>query len=85
MRLLQPGHLFFQLLMALLLIKGLNNNCFCRILFNILAIIVPMVCHTMFNTFNTIEGISNIFSFIGILTYVLTFYLIYKLPKIKNE
>lgn len=84
-RMLQPGHLFFQLVMAHMLIKSINKKGLNQILFNVLAVILPVLCHAAFNTFNTINTIAYIFYAIGVLTYVYTFYLILKLKIDKNE
>lgn len=80
-RLLQPGHLFFQLVMASFMIKALTANDSKKMIFNVLSIIVPVLCHTLFNTLNSIEMIYYIFCVIGVLTYIYTFFLIIKLPK----
>ena len=78
-RMLQPGHLFFQLVMAHMLIKSLDKNYSKKILYSIFALILPMLCHAAFNAFNTIEILSYIFYAIAVLTYIYTFYLILKL------
>lgn len=84
-RMLQPGHLFFQILMSLFLIKALSNTSFKKIVFSVLALVLPMFCHAAFNTFNSIDTISYIFYGIGILTYIFTFYCILKLPADNEE
>lgn len=84
-RMLHPGHLLFQILMSIILIKSLNKSKNTKILFNIFAIIIPAVCHSIFNTFNEINIMSYIFYAIGIITYIFTFICLIKLTNDSKE
>ena len=79
-RMLKPGHLLFQIIMAFFLSKALNNQGYKKILYNGLGIILPMLCHATFNTFVSNNIIGYIFYAVGIVTYIFTFYYILKLP-----
>lgn len=78
-RMLHPGHLFFQLIMAMLLTKSLNYSGAKKTIFNSLAILLPALCHAVFNTLVEIKTMAYIFYIIGIATYIFTFIYILKL------
>lgn len=84
-RLLQPGHLFFQIIMGIFLIKSLNYTGRKKTIYKMSGILLAMVSHTIFNTFNGIEFISYIFFALGILTYIFTIIYILKKENINNE
>lgn len=84
-RVLHAGHLLYQILMALFLIKALNSNGIKKIIYNILAIALPVLCHNIYNTFNSIDIVSYVFYAIGILTYIFTLYIILKISYDNKE
>lgn len=77
-RLLHPGHMFFGLFMALFLIKSLSSN---KKTYVVLAIAIPSLLHATFNTFVDTESMAYLFYIIGIITYIVIFVLLFKIPK----
>lgn len=81
-RLLTPMHLLFQVVMAFFLQKALfaknQGKKEQNILFQVLALVVPIILHTLFDTFTGIV-IPRWFSYIiGVCTYVFIGYYLFK-------
>ncbi len=77
-RLLSPGHLAFSFAMSFFLIKATKSKL--SPLYNVLALIVPIILHQLFNTL--IETYEVAIYVLGVITYIL---LIIKLFRVKNE
>lgn len=80
-RILQPGHLFFQVVMALCIMRGLKKN---KVKFySFLGLLLALLSHQAFNTLHYFEFLKNGYYVIGILTYL--FVIVYILKMKKNE
>lgn len=85
-RVLHTWHLFYQVIMALFLVKSVNTTSSKNTVLNILALAVPILCHSLHNWLVGInEIVDYIFMAVSILTYFFTIYLILKLDVKKEE
>ena len=78
-RTLAPGHFIFQIVMAILLIRALNSKGIKKTFLTILSLLIPMLLHACFNTFNINNAIIMII--IGGISYLFAIIYIIKLPK----
>ncbi len=83
-RLLTPMHILFQIIMALFLIKAFESreNKEKNLLFNILALAIPTILHTIYDSFITIVIPKEVAYIVGIITYIV---LIAYTMKMRNE
>lgn len=86
-RMITPGHILFQLIMILFLVKAIENkdNKKLNIKYNCLGLLIPMVLHGLYDTL-AYSGKFNIIAYVlGILTYVFVIFVIFKHIDVNNK